>query len=709
MTSRLQEITEALIGLREQRPFALQWTAPADALRLSVEGVGEVRLPFTPWTARALCRAARPACHGYKEETRLDLRVRDTWEIPAERLVIDEPRWAGTLAPALQRIRAGLGLPRGVSLRAQLHKLLVYQPGQHFLPHQDSEKGDGMIATLVVVLPSRFAGGRLCIEHQGDRLQVRGSPSELTLAAFYADCRHEVHPVKAGHRAVLTYNLYLQGEAAAELPGEPLDRLTRTVGSFLGEAPPGEPLPVQLVHLLDHEYTQAGLAWGALKGADVASAAALREAARRLDCVAYLTLAEVGEDWGCVSDPDEENALDSGCRYAGRERGHADVEEEPDGDEHLDLDEDDDLHWEDFSEGGERPLASRWSLSVTLSHFIGPDPPPDTLSVWAGEDELCGALDAGELEPFRSEYQPYTGNDGNRMERWYRRAAIVLVPRERLLRLHHRASPLCAMQLSARLLEQPGGRAATLPRVQDLLHVWNAPYLKDPGSVLAVAVGVALRLGEPDTAAALLAGFRLTDMSARAAVDLAALGRAYGQEWLAALLRAWSSHDKDAQRHCRHLGGGLLPVLCEALAGQDCRSAARQLLAAGWERLCHELLTVQNARPDSVYFQEAVQGLGPVFVDLLKSAVICAESVLQGEILALLTQDEPWRRPLVYALLRDARERHSGAALRALGLAPVHARAVNALTHRPGRSEKVAARELRKRQLLWLQSVDGDF
>jgi hypothetical protein len=35
---------------------------------------------------------------------------------------------------------------------------LVYEPDQFFLPHQDSEKDDSMIGTLVVTLPSRFTG-----------------------------------------------------------------------------------------------------------------------------------------------------------------------------------------------------------------------------------------------------------------------------------------------------------------------------------------------------------------------------------------------------------------------------------------------------------------------------------------------------------------------------------------------------------------------
>lgn len=35
---------------------------------------------------------------------------------------------------------------------------VVYEPGQFFVAHQDSEKADDMIGTLVATLPSEFTG-----------------------------------------------------------------------------------------------------------------------------------------------------------------------------------------------------------------------------------------------------------------------------------------------------------------------------------------------------------------------------------------------------------------------------------------------------------------------------------------------------------------------------------------------------------------------
>ena len=45
--------------------------------------------------------------------------------------------------------------------------MLVYGKGQFFLPHQDSEKDDSMVGTLVVSLPSHHTGGELVVSMPG--------------------------------------------------------------------------------------------------------------------------------------------------------------------------------------------------------------------------------------------------------------------------------------------------------------------------------------------------------------------------------------------------------------------------------------------------------------------------------------------------------------------------------------------------------------
>ena len=218
-----------------------------------------------------------------------------TWEVPKGRVTINKQWRDETLTPMLAVLRADLGLPEGCRLKAELHAVLVYSPGQFFVPHRDSEKSDAMVATLSLMLPGSSKGGALVIEHAGSKVTYRASDKLLTFAAFYADGRHEVRPVRTGYRVVLTHNLMLAGDltgvAASVAPGT-IDELCSCLEEHFNQQS-------RLVYLLDHQYTPRGLRWSRLKGADVVRVAALREAARAADYEMVLALAEVHETWSC--------------------------------------------------------------------------------------------------------------------------------------------------------------------------------------------------------------------------------------------------------------------------------------------------------------------------------------------------------------------------------------------------------------------------
>jgi hypothetical protein len=61
----------------------------------------------------------------------------------------------------------------GRAPRTEPHSMLVYGKGQFFLPHQDSEKDDAMVGTLVVSLPSAHTGGELVVGHAGESKAYR--------------------------------------------------------------------------------------------------------------------------------------------------------------------------------------------------------------------------------------------------------------------------------------------------------------------------------------------------------------------------------------------------------------------------------------------------------------------------------------------------------------------------------------------------------
>jgi hypothetical protein len=160
----------------------------------------------------------------------LDANVRDTWEVPRDRVTVDERRWRETLLPMLDILRAELGLAPDGELSAELHSMLVYEPGQFFRRHRDSEKSEGMLATLVVTLPSAFTGGDLVIEQQGTKVTDQGSPAELSFVAFYSDCEHEVLPVTDGFRITLTYNLVAKGRTGPDAAAFAMHRWNRRRG-----------------------------------------------------------------------------------------------------------------------------------------------------------------------------------------------------------------------------------------------------------------------------------------------------------------------------------------------------------------------------------------------------------------------------------------------------------------------------------------------
>src|SRR6516162_2834243 len=280
-----------------QTAFSVELTASTADLSLQVEGFGQVRFPVTPARARKLAGLGQPARFGRGKETLTDPDVRDTWEIP-KRLVRAEWNDAA-LTDILTTVKEELGLPNAAELTADLHSLLVYEPNQFFLVHQDSEKDDSMVGTLVVTLPSSYAGGELMVGHNEEWKAYRGSKTALSLVAFYADCRHEVLKVASGYRITLTYNLLLHGDTSR--PGDEgtvagladllREHFSTPVPRYYG-GPAADP-PNRLVYLLDHEYTPRALKWSRLKGADASRVSLLREAVKGADCEAILALADI--------------------------------------------------------------------------------------------------------------------------------------------------------------------------------------------------------------------------------------------------------------------------------------------------------------------------------------------------------------------------------------------------------------------------------
>jgi hypothetical protein len=404
-----ERLAKLLDDAEEPGAFSAQILAPADALQVEVDGVGVVQTPVRAPLAKKLIAVARPAKFGRGAQTLTDASVRDTWEIMPDLVTLDGPAWEATLGAVLDGVRDELGLPTTTKLRAELHAMLVYGKGQFFLPHQDSEKDDAMVGTLVVSLPSAHTGGELVVEHGGESVTYRTSKEELSFVAFYADCRHQVKPVKSGYRVTLTLNLLAAGETGAQGAGPVGDLAHCLTGHFTTPATRRygradlDP-PNRLVFLLDHEYTQRGLNWNRLKGADAERAALLRAAAERAGCEAVLALAEVKETWDAW--PSDGEAWD--------DYGYYDEEDE-------DEDEEDygGVSRDRGSDNDDYQLNELIDDEVTLGWWTNPDGKGgEPISLHVPGSEVCATTPSADLVPYQSEYEGYMGNYGNTLDRW---------------------------------------------------------------------------------------------------------------------------------------------------------------------------------------------------------------------------------------------------------------------------------------------------
>ena len=211
MPSFATELAQLLKSVQRPGDFYSVGTCEIFAPGLEVEGIGPVSLPLLSTQAEQLIAVAKRAPFGRGEQTLVDTDVRRTWQIDAGRVRIHGQGWARSLAGIVERVAGGLGVTGPVA--AELYKLLVYDEGSFFVSHRDTEKRDGMFATLVVVLHSHYTGGELLVRHQGRevRFDLRcPDPSQVAFAAFYADCVHEVLPVTSGCRLTLIYTLSRQ-------------------------------------------------------------------------------------------------------------------------------------------------------------------------------------------------------------------------------------------------------------------------------------------------------------------------------------------------------------------------------------------------------------------------------------------------------------------------------------------------------------------
>lgn len=179
-----------------------------------------------------------------------------------------------------------------------------------------TEKAKGMFATIIIVLPSKFTGGAAHLSH-GALSSVYDcsatSHFQTTAMAWYTDVTHEIKPITSGYRLALSYNLIHTTHTlrpALSSNDTTVAELYRIM-MLWNKAETCDSAPEKLVYLLDHQYSQANLHAGALKGTDAHRVAILDILVKQLgfgmglaSVCCHLTGAcdDYGESWGRYRD-----------------------------------------------------------------------------------------------------------------------------------------------------------------------------------------------------------------------------------------------------------------------------------------------------------------------------------------------------------------------------------------------------------------------
>ncbi|KAF3277441.1 hypothetical protein TWF970_005052 [Orbilia oligospora] len=174
-----------------------------------------LRLPVSTEDAVKLSELGKLSPFGKGEQTIIDPTVRSSRQLDPSELEFENPRFTDWLqGPVLSEIGTALGIGTEMRSKLNLYKLLVYEKGDHFKTHRDTPKEDGMIGTVVVILPSVFEGGIVKLSHAGQEMSfdfARDCNYSFGVAAWYSDVEHAVEEVTGGYRVALVYNLTVEG------------------------------------------------------------------------------------------------------------------------------------------------------------------------------------------------------------------------------------------------------------------------------------------------------------------------------------------------------------------------------------------------------------------------------------------------------------------------------------------------------------------
>ena len=394
-------IIEVLESITGNGSFATSGVVDFVLPGLEIKKYGEVALPLDATNAKKIIKYAQQAPYGKGSKTITDTKVRSAWEVDASQISFKNKAWDKCITDIEKSLKIGLGIERQ-KIKLSLYKLLIYQKGDFFLPHKDSEKEKGMFGTLVVGLPSNHSGGELLVNFDGRTETIDfsepASNYQVPFAAFYADCEHEIKPIKKGYRICLVYNLVQTTKTKSISLAQVGEKDKVLVKHLKTWSKSPDNLPG--VYLLDHQYTETNFSMESLKLHDIPRAIAFFNAAELANCYASLVLVTrhqsgslegVGYGYRGYYDDDEED-LSSGTMG--------------------EIFEDETYVSEIENQGKGAP--SLGLINIELEDIISKK-----------------SFEEGEDDPIEKEAEGYTGNAGMTLDYWYHYGAIMFWPKDK--------------------------------------------------------------------------------------------------------------------------------------------------------------------------------------------------------------------------------------------------------------------------------------
>ncbi|CAK7210781.1 hypothetical protein SBRCBS47491_000895 [Sporothrix bragantina] len=219
--------TDKLLGRLARKPLVKL------NVNLTVDGVGTVDLPLQEAQAQEIIKQARPAARGQGK----------AWELDSDyfSLTGDAGHWTKLRHKALRMVFNELEVYFNRDhIVAIPDKMLLYEKGAYVQACTDvgvSRKIPNMFGTMTI-------GGDVIVKYKeavkafatGTSIQQPPTKKDFSFMAWYKQAQHEVKPISAGYRWVLTYHLTISESAGNRpLPKPPaaLSRLTCAVRSWL--------------------------------------------------------------------------------------------------------------------------------------------------------------------------------------------------------------------------------------------------------------------------------------------------------------------------------------------------------------------------------------------------------------------------------------------------------------------------------------------